>query len=343
MSAVRVLLVDDSPTVRAVMRRILSGVSGIQVVGEAGNGADGVELARSLRPDAIVMDLEMPGVDGYVATERIMEECPTPIVVVTSRVQPDKMGAAFRAVKAGAGGVFPKPEVPSPWDELARVLPVTLLEVGSRHRCVPQHHAPGPTTAAVPVPRLDLLAIGASTGGPGAICELLRELGRVFPLQVAVVQHIAAGFEAGLADWLRHELGVDVRVAQDGEDIPPGAVRIAPTGSHLCVGPSGELRLDQETPPVRGHRPSVDELFHSLARPLRARAVAGVLLSGMGSDGAEGLLELRRAGAFTVAQDERSCAVFGMPRSALECGATELALPPREIGRLIAGRLERDR
>jgi two-component system chemotaxis response regulator CheB len=339
VSEVRVLLVDDSPTVRAVMRRILIGSGGIEVVGEAGNGLEAVEAALKLRPEAIVMDLDMPGVDGYVATERIMVQCPVPVVVVTSRVQPGQMGAAFRAIKAGAVGVFPKPEVPGQWEDLARTLPATLREVGIAHRRERRQPASCTGGDRAPGERLHTLAIGASTGGPGAICELLRELGRESALRVAVVQHIASGFEAPFADWLRHELGVDVRLARTGEVIPPGAVRIAPEGSHLCVDAGWVQRLDAATLPVRGHRPSADVLFRSLARE-PARGVAGVLLTGMGSDGADGLLELRHAGGFTVTQDEASCAVFGMPRSALERGAADLALPPREIGRLLADRME---
>jgi len=323
------------------MRRILAGAGGIEVVGEAGNGLEAVRAAHALRPDAVVMDLEMPGSDGYLATERIMAECPAPVVVVTSLVQPDQMGAAFRAFKVGAVGVFPKPEVPGQWEELARTLPATLREVGAEHRRGTRRTATSTATEGGPGERLHTLAIGASTGGPGAICELLRELGRGSRARVAVVQHIAAGFEAGFAEWLRHELGVDVRLARGGETIPPGAVRVAPTGSHLCVDPEGVQRLDPDSPPVGGHRPSVDALFRSLARG-SARGVAGVLLTGMGNDGAEGLLELRRAGAFTVTQDEASCAVFGMPRSALERGAADLALSPREIGRLLAGRVGGD-
>jgi two-component system chemotaxis response regulator CheB len=329
----RVLIVDDSPTVRAVLRRILGAAPGIQVAGEAGDGREAVERTLSLRPDAIVMDLEMPGADGYFAIEQIMARRPTPIVVVTSRVQRDQMGAAFQALARGAVSVFPKPGVPNQWRDLAQVLPETLREVGSRSRS--QKPVAGPLAGAPSGHRFRFLAVGASTGGPGAICQLLRELGQGFRLRVAVVQHIAAGFEVGFADWLAQELGLDVRVARDAEEIPVGAVRIAPADFHLHVDPLGALRLDGVTPPVRGHRPSVDQLFLSLARSA-AREVAAVLLTGMGNDGAEGLLELRRAGGFTVVQDEASCAVFGMPRAALESGAADLALPPREIGRLLA-------
>ncbi len=338
MSAtVRVLVVDDSATVRAVMRRVLAGAGGLEVVGEAADGRQAVDLTLRLRPDVVVMDIDMPVMDGFAATERIMASCPTPIVVVTSRVQRDQVGTAFRAIRCGAVSVLPKPEVPSQWRDLAQVLPDTLRSIGARSRPGgPAAPAPVPPAAAVPAaPGVRLLAVGASTGGPGAICQLLRELGRGSRLRVAIVQHIAAGFEVGFADWLGQELGADVRLARDGEELVAGAIRIAPSGSHLLLEQNGVVRLDGSRPAVRGHRPAVDELFRSLARG-DARDVAAVLLTGMGNDGAEGLLALRRAGAFTVVQDEATCAVFGMPRAALQCHAAELALPPQEIGRLLA-------
>jgi chemotaxis response regulator CheB len=182
------------------------------------------------------------------------------------------------------------------------------------------------------------LALGASTGGPAALRELLAELTVPPPLRVVIVQHIAHGLERDLADWLAATLGFDVRVACDGERPPVGGARLAPAGAHLRVGSDDRLSLDRTTPPRAGHRPSVDELFLSLAAgaPLQT---AAVLLTGMGSDGAEGLAALRRAGAFCLAQDEASSAVFGMPRAARERDAAELALAPSALGRELARRL----
>jgi two-component system chemotaxis response regulator CheB len=179
------------------------------------------------------------------------------------------------------------------------------------------------------------VAVGASTGGPGAILELLEAVPRGTPAAFLVVQHIAPGFELGFADWLNRELRLDVRLAEDGEAPPPGALRLAPAGAHLLLGPDGRLRLDGARQPRRGHRPAIDELFLSCAAAF-PRQTAGVLLTGMGNDGAEGLGALRRAGGMTLVQDEASSVVFGMPRVALEAGAAEVALPPRELGRLLA-------
>ncbi|HEX4954703.1 MAG TPA: CheB methylesterase domain-containing protein [Thermoanaerobaculia bacterium] len=182
------------------------------------------------------------------------------------------------------------------------------------------------------------MALGASTGGPAALRDLLAELPAPLPLCVVIVQHIAGGFEFDLADWLGSSLGLDVRPALDGESPRPGVVRLAPAGAHLRVTDDGRLAVDTKTPKRRGHRPSVDELFLSLAAAW-PHDTAAALLTGMGTDGAEGLLALRRAGAFCLAQDEESSAVFGMPHAAIELGAAELALPPRAIGRELARRM----
>ncbi len=341
MKPVGVLLVDDSQTVRAVLRRILGAEHGIEVVGEATDGVEAVEQTLRLRPDVIIMDLDLPKLDGYDATKRIMARRPTPVVVVTSKVRREQMQPAFRAMRAGAVAVFPKPTVPQEWEELTRVLPETIRELG--------HRAPKPAPAARKFPQEDprgqrvrQVAIGASTGGPEAVLRVLRELGTGFPAAVVVVQHIAAGFEEGFADWLAHELNLDVRVASQGEELCPGTVRIGPAGYHLRLGDHATLELDRETPPLRGHRPAVDELFRSLAQG-SPREVAAVLLTGMGSDGAEGMLALRKAGAFTVAQDEASSVVYGMPRSAVANGAVDLTLPPEEIGRLLNRMLRESR
>ena len=182
------------------------------------------------------------------------------------------------------------------------------------------------------------LALGASTGGPAALHDLLAELPVPLPLRVVIVQHIARGFEVDLAEWLAGALGLDVRVALDGERPRPGGVRVAPAGAHLRVTSGDRLAIDEKTPPRRGRRPSVDELFLSLAAAA-PHDTAAVLLTGMGTDGAEGLAALRRAGAFCLAQDEASSAVFGMPHAALALGAAEFALPPGALGRELARRL----
>lgn len=335
----RVLVVDDSPTVRAVLRRLLARTHDLTVVAEAGDGAEAVELVRRLEPDVVLMDVEMPQLDGWAATEQIMRERPTPVLVLSSRVDRDQQQAAFRAMRSGALDVVPKPIDTAGWELLHDTLPQTVRAAAQRGRGTPAASVRGGAAAssealAARGSELHWVAIGASTGGPPAVRELLEALPTPCPVRVVIVQHIAAGFEEAMVEWLARDLGRDIRLADDGEEPRPGSVRFAPAGAHLRLSADGSLRLDRRTPPRSGHRPSVDELFFSCARNLPQRS-AGVLLSGMGSDGAAGLLALRRAGGLTVVQDAASSAIWGMPRAALDCGAADLALSPREIGRTL--------
>ncbi|MEW6338701.1 MAG: chemotaxis-specific protein-glutamate methyltransferase CheB [Acidobacteriota bacterium] len=334
----RVVLVDDSATVRAVLRRLFARSGDIEVIGEAADGEAAVELVVALRPDLVLMDIEMPRLDGFGATERIMAVRPTPILVLSSRANRDQMQTSFEALKRGALEVLAKPEEPSGWDRLARTLPETVRFLAG------QRPKPARTsTESAPPPirpgasrEIRWVALGASTGGPGAIQAFLASLPADLPVTTLVVQHIAAGFEEGFAEWLARELHRDVQVATDGESGREGAVRVAPAGAHLRLTPAGMLRVDSLTPPRHGHRPSVDELFLSCAEAA-PRETAGVLLTGMGADGAEGLAALRRAGGLTMVQDEATSVVFGMPRAAIERGAAEFVLPPRALAAALAG------
>jgi len=337
---IRVLLVDDSPSVRAVLRRFFARTRDLKVAGEAADGAQAVQAVIDLQPQVVVMDLQMPVLDGYEAIERIMAVRPTPIVVLSSRANRNQMQTAFEAMRRGALEVLPKPEDTASWQQLADSLPDTVRAVAEA-QAVPRSPQPcrsrEPRPAALAPSQVDLrwVAIGASTGGPAALRELLAAVPADPPVGFLVVQHIASGFELGLADWLNKELALDVRLAQDGETLRPGLVRLAPGGVHLKMEASGVLRLDADSPPRRGHRPSVDELFLSCAAEC-PREVAGVLMTGMGSDGVEGLLALRQAGGVTLVQDAASSVVFGMPRVALERGAADVALPPRALARSLA-------
>jgi two-component system chemotaxis response regulator CheB len=335
---IRVLLVDDSPSVRAVLKRIFRRTRDIEVVGESGDGAQAVQAVVDLQPHVVVMDLQMPVLDGYAATEQIMALRPTPIVVLSSRANRNQMQIAFEAMRRGAVEVLPKPEDTASWQQLAESLPATVRAVAEA-RAAPRARRARPVSpppgGAARGEAIRYVAIGASTGGPAAIRELLDEMPADSPVGFLIVQHIASGFELGFADWLNKELPFDVRLAQHGEALRRGAVRLAPGGSHLRLEAGGVLALDSETPVRRGHRPSVDEMFLACAEAC-PREVAGVLMTGMGADGVEGLLALRKAGGVTLVQDEASSVVFGMPRVALERGAAETALPPRELARALA-------
>jgi two-component system chemotaxis response regulator CheB len=366
---IRVLLVDDSPSVRAVLRRFLARTGDISVVAEAADGAQAVQAVLDHLPQVVVMDLQMPVMDGYGAIERIMTLRPTPILVLSSRANRNQMQTAFEAIRRGAIEVLPKPEDTGSWEVLADSLPRTVRVVAAaRPRAVPppparsRRGSGGPGAGARPASAasaasaaaaaggagarggggLRWVAIGASTGGPAAIRELLEEVPPEPPVSFLIVQHIAAGFEAAMAEWLNKELPLDVRLARDAESPRRGAVRLAPAGAHLRLDAGGVLRLDAETPARRGHRPSVDDLFRSCAESF-PRQSAGVLLTGMGADGVDGLAALRGAGALTLVQDEASSVVFGMPRVALERGAAERALPPRDLARALAQAWQRPR
>ena len=333
MMPVRVVIADRSNAVRAVLKRLLAQFPALDVVGEAADGRQLVDCVQHRRPDVIVTEFQLPDPDGSAPHATIMKRWPTPIVVLTPRPESGGSPVPYWAAAEGVVEVLQKPQVPSEWNDLAPALNVLLQQLGIRSKANADEARPA---ADLPTSReLDFIAIGGSTGGPGAVVRLLKELGTGFQAGVAVVQHIADGFEHAFAQWLKVELGADVRVAEAGERLIQGRVRIAPVGSHLLVDREGRVQLDSATPPQRGHKPSVDLLFRSFLS-VAPRRVAAVLLSGMGDDGVEGMRALRDAGSLTLAQNKASSAVYGMPRIALETGAAEIALTPDQIGRLLA-------
>lgn len=334
MSRTTVLIAERSPAVRAVLRRMIEADPQLQVVGEACNADDAAALLLREQPETVVMDTDLPGLDRIADRDGMLGPDGPPIIVVTSRRDPVHSNAAFRTLRRRVVGVFAKPTAPGHWEAFGDTLRDTLRQVArDRGEVLP---SPGSPPAIDDTRSIRWVAVGASTGGPAALAELLQALGRPFSASILVVQHIAAGFESVLAEWLAADSGLDVGVAVDGETLAPGAVRLAPAAAHLTVDPTGTVRLDRRTPPCNGHRPSADVLFRSL-RACCPRQVVAVLLSGMGSDGVAGMDELRLAEAITVVQDEASSAVWGMPRAALDRGAARLALPPVEI----AGVLQR--
>jgi two-component system chemotaxis response regulator CheB len=337
---IRVLVVDDSPTARALLKDILSGDPEVEVAGEARDGAEAVERTQRLRPDVVTMDLHMPRLDGLEATREIMITAPTPIVLVTASTRADDAGLAMEALRAGAVAVLLKPAGPGPrHDAAARELLDTVKAMAAvkvvRHwRPSAARAAPAPPTApAGDGPRARLVAIATSTGGPVALQRALAGLPVGFAAPLLVVQHITPGFTAGLADWLASSCGLPVKIAAHGEALAARAVYLAPDGRHLGVTRQGRVAL-ADTPPVGGFRPSATHLFESAAHAYGAAAV-GVILTGMGEDGVAGLRELRRVGGRVLAQDEASSVVYGMPGAAVAAGLADQVLPLD----LIAGRL----
>lgn len=337
---IRVLLAEDSLTQRQLLVEILNGDPEIRVVGEAKDGAEAVSLARELRPDLIVMDIHMPVMDGLAATKEIMIQVPTPIVLISSSSSALDVELALNAMRAGALLVVEKPDNPGAptfdgrREQLLRMAKAMSQVKVVRHRAGPTERAAGPTRAAVPGEPVRLVAVAASTGGPAVLQRIFGDLPRDFAAPILVVQHIAAGFVHGLADWLNASSLLQVKVAEDGEPLRRCVIYLAPEDRHLGVRAPNLIELSA-APPINGFRPSGTYLFESAAR-LYGPSLAAVILTGMGSDGAEGLKAVRAAGGTVLAQDEASCVVFGMPQDAIAAGVVDAVLSTEQIGGRLA-------
>ncbi|MDZ4672506.1 MAG: chemotaxis-specific protein-glutamate methyltransferase CheB [Phototrophicales bacterium] len=337
---IRVLIAEDSATIRYQLTMLINNTPGIRVVGEAKNGEEAVGMVAELKPDVVSMDINMPLLDGLEATRRIMATYPTPVVVVSGLVEKD-VELSMMAIEAGALAVVEKP--PDRLDmhyeakqrQLVRTL-VAMSSVSVVRRAHPRGDAPQrPITLPLIPPKVqtpEIVVIGASAGGPSALNNLLGALPADLSVPVVIVQHIPPEFMNGLSRWLGKNSRLRVTVALDNLSLHAGTVYLAPGSAHLGVARVGNglvVRLIHEQGDYR-HQPSVDALFHSVAQVCGARAV-GVILTGMGDDGAQGLLALRQAGARTFAQDRTSATVFGMPGAALACGAVEKEISLAEL------------
>lgn len=337
---IRILLADDAMLVRHLLKDLLHEQADLLVVGEACNGRDAVDLTVGLKPDLVIMDIVMPVMDGLEAIEEIMTLSPTPVLVLSAAIEATEVDRAFSAIKRGALDVMEKPEIGSPGalESFAQRL-VEKVRLLSGIRVI-RH--PRRKTRTAPLqqrpsvgPGPTMLVIGASTGGPKAVMKLLKALPADFPGAVFVVQHIAPGFAPGFATWLDRECALPVALAEEGGSCLPGEVVVAPDGRHMTLA-EGRIRLTGD-PPVNCCRPSIDVFFASLAAE-RCDQVVGVLMTGMGKDGAQGLLQIKEAGGTTLVQDESSCAVFGMPKAAITLEAVDRIVPlddlPEAIGKL---------
>lgn len=337
---VRVLVVDDSLTVRRRLADVIERHPGFELVGEAENGRQAVELCRRLRPDVVTMDMVMPDMDGLAATEQIMAHCPTPILVVSSSMNRGEVYQTYEALAAGAVDVLDKAnESSKEWED--RLL--SALRIASKVRVITHPRGRlgslGKANGAAPAParpRLGIrqLAVGASTGGPAAVVEVLRGLPDGLRVPILLVLHISEPFADNLASWLDSQSAHRVRYPVEGERLDSArGVIMAPASRHLVLR-QGRLHLSNE-PERHSCKPSVDLLFESLAREV-GPTTGACLLTGMGKDGASGLLALRAAGALTIAQDEATSVVYGMPREAALLGAASSILPLPQIAGALA-------
>jgi two-component system chemotaxis response regulator CheB len=343
---IRVLVVDDSPVLRELIVHLLEADPQLQVVGTAANGHLAIEAVQRLAPDVVTMDYHMPALDGMEATRRIMRTRPVPIVIVSGSSAEEETQAAFNLLEAGALAVVEKPRGPGdPSHDGAAALLVQTVKLMAEVKVV-RRWSTRPTQAAMPGPipkpsrpstyrRASGIVIGASTGGPVVLKTILSGLPRRLPVPVLIVQHIAAGFLQGLAQWLGTATGFPVQVAAHGQHPLPGHAYLAPEGRQMKLAPDGSIALI-DVGPVNGHCPSVSYLFGSALSVWGERTVA-VLLTGMGRDGADELKLLRSAGALTLAQDQESSAVHGMPGEAIRLGAAVHVMTPQQIADLLAG------
>jgi two-component system chemotaxis response regulator CheB len=343
---VRVMLVEDSLVVRQLLIHIVGRDPRLEVVAAVASGEEALATIAQARPDVVSMDIRLPGIDGLETTRRIMADRPTPIVVIADSIEDSSLRISMNALRAGALSVVEKPvatthagydavaaEICTQLRIMAAVPVIRRRPIGSEW--AGRVAAPIPVSAALRVPEsASVLAVAASTGGPPALARVIGGLPADYPLPVLVVQHMGAAFMEGFAAWLNGVVGLTVSVAREGERAEAGHAYVAPGDRHLELGAGGHLRIT-DAPPVGGQRPAATALFRSVAKHAGARGI-GVLLTGMGEDGAAGLLEMRRAGASTVAEDESTAVVFGMPAAAIRLSAAGTVLPLDRISAHLA-------
>jgi two-component system chemotaxis response regulator CheB len=336
---IEVLVVDDSPVAREFLVYLLDSEPGIRVVGTVTNGKQAIEALKEKKPDVITMDIHMPEMDGFEATRRIMETSPTPIVIVTANENPREVGTSFRAIEAGALAIVPRPQgLGHPEFEANASELIKTVKLMSEVRVVRRWKRERMARLTAPARELgvkgdaseiQIVALGASTGGPVALQTILSRLPSDFPVPALIVQHIAAGFTRGFVEWLKQSSRLTVHLAAHGEALLPGHVYVAPDGFQMGVKGISRIALSHDAPEY-GLRPSVSFLFRSLAEVYGRRSV-GVLLTGMGKDGAAELQSMKERGAVTFAQDEESSVVHGMPGEAIKLEAATYVLPPEKI------------
>ena len=342
---IRVLIVEDSITQREILKRLVNGDSAFTVIAEASNGREAIAKVLQYSPDVVLMDIHMPDMDGIEATRQIMRLCPVPIVVASATLQKQDVNLALQALEAGAVSVISKPAgaVLLHLEKIAPSLRNELLAASTakiKRRVA--YDRPAAVSRRLPetarAKSIEIIGVCASTGGPPVLMQIFAAIPRPVPVPVLLVQHISAGFEEGFARWLSDRTGQSVRLAVSGQRLEAG-IWMSPNGTHLTVSSPARIEL---VPKKTGdiHSPSGNPQFESLARHFGPAAV-GVLLTGMGDDGAQGLLALKQAGGITIIQDETSCMIWGMPKSGKQLNAASQELNPEGIVVMLTQLLER--
>jgi two-component system, chemotaxis family, protein-glutamate methylesterase/glutaminase len=336
---IRLLVVEDSKTVQQALVEIFNSDPDIRVVGTVSSGDEALPAVMTLKPDVVTMDINMPGIDGFEATRAIMANCPVPIVIVTGKMDPKESATIFQVMKAGALMVLAKPAAPGHPDheesvrELVRNVKL-MSEIKVVRRIFPKEE--GEAVQVMPsalAARVGIVAIGASTGGPPLLQSLLSSLPADFSVPVVIVQHMAKGFTENFVNWLNLSSRLKVELAVDGMEMLPGHAYVAPDNFQMEVAPDNRIVL-VEGELENGQCPSVSALFRSVSSVYGGNAV-GVLLTGMGKDGAAELKMLRDRGGVTIAQNRESSVVFGMPGEAIKIGAADYIMSPEEITPLL--------
>ncbi len=352
---IRVLVVDDSGFFRRRVKAMLDADPRLEVVGEAANGAEAVEMATKLKPDVITMDIEMPVMDGITATKRIMQDNPRPILMFSS-LTTDGAQATLDALDAGAVDYLPKrfEDISKNRDEATKALCERVYTIASRGRGArrPVTPAPAPSVAPRPATRIPpppspppragamprrgtikLVAIGTSTGGPVALQEVLTKLPAGFPYPLLLVQHMPGSFTPAFAQRLNQLCAITVKEAEDGDVLQPATALLAPGGKQMLLESRGGRQIVRviDSEPGQTYKPSVDITFNSIAKVFPAQTLA-VILTGMGADGREGCRSLKGGGSVVWSQDEASCVVYGMPSAVAEAGLSDRILALKEVG-----------
>lgn len=338
---IKVLIVDDSVVHRNYLTYILSSDSEIQVVGQAANGREALDFLKFNQPDVITMDIYMPEMDGFEVTRRIMETKPLPIVIVSAVWDPMEVEKTFKAMEVGAVSLLEKPAgIGNPNSEKNAAELIAIVKQAAVAKVVRIRSRRISASAPVTIPPsqrtqcgIEVVVLGASTGGPAAIQQFLTGLPRDFPLPILIVQHISSGFTRGFVEWLNESSPLQVYVATQGEHIRGGHVYVAPEECQMGVKDRRIIKL-REDPPEHFMRPSASYLFRSVLKAF-SKATAGILLTGMGIDGAAELKLIKDAGGVTFAQDHDSSIIHGMPGEAIRLGGADYVLPPRDIGSML--------